>query len=160
MYVTAPSETMRAAPSVLLISLLVVACDLSSSKRLELSDCRARKLIRTDTCKGRDEGFQECRFYLRAGGVPNRSWCEELASSAHPSTSELPECDFDKPAAWAKVNCGIYRLPGKLTCYACVASKREAQRTYVYGYDAACSHGFEQVTCNYDPVRAGIELQK
>ena len=133
-----------------------VACD-PTLHRLSGADCKARRLARVDACAGEDESFQECKFYFRASGVPERSWCEALPS-APPSGGALPRCDWSAPAAWAPVSCALYNVHGAARCFGCFDSGAEASKTYMYAYDAHCDRGIEQVTCNFDPGQAGSKL--
>jgi hypothetical protein len=128
---------------------------LGSARRLSTTDCRARKLIRTDHCVGFDDSWIECKYYFRARGVPDRGWCQALAAISRAPASALPQCDFAAAGAWAPVSCAEYRFDSALRCFGCREGGNENNRTYVYAYDAACAVGIEQVTCNFDPQRVG-----
>lgn len=140
-----------------------LGCDSSSwgslgtSRKLSGTDCKPRKLTKMQTCAGEDHGFQECGFFFRATGVPDKSWCEALAAQAQAS-SPSPPCDWAKPAAWRPVACSTYNIHGAARCFSCSDSQPEAGKTYVYAYDANCDHGLEQVTCNVAAERAGADL--
>jgi len=110
------------------------------------------------TCTGEDHGFQECGFSFRAIGVPEKSWCEALVAENVASDGPLKRCNWDNPAAWTRVACAVYNVHGAARCFGCDDPQPEAGKTYVYAYDAACTHAVEQVTCNVDPVQAGAKL--
>jgi len=141
--------------------LLLSGCDsLFGPKALGKAECRPRKLTHVDACQGEDTTFQECHFYFRASGVPDRAWCEALAASAMTSAGGPPVCDFSKPAAWAKVSCTGYQVAKDWNCYECKADELESSRAYLYAYDPQCSRGSELVTCNYALQKAAARLAK
>ena len=153
-------------PRLLVVSLALLlgfGCDSNSSglmggvSTLSGTDCKPRKLTKMQTCTGEDHSFQECGFFFRASGVPDRSWCEALAAQAQGS-SPSPACDWNNPAAWRPVACATYNVHGAARCFSCADAQPEAGKTYVYAYDANCSRGIEQVTCNVDPIQAGVKL--
>jgi hypothetical protein len=133
-----------------------VGCDPTSSK-LSGADCKPRKLAKMQTCAGEDHGFQECGFFFRATGVPEKSWCAALGAQAQ-AGGPILRCDWGNPAAWRRVACATYNIHGSARCFVCSDSQPEAAKTYVYAYDANCSHGLEQVTCNVAAERAGVDL--
>jgi hypothetical protein len=135
------------------------ACDPTASKsKLSGADCKPRKLAQLQACAGEDHGFQERRFFFRASGVPERAWCEALPSVEPPPDGALDTCSWDTPRGWSPVACAKYNVQGAARCVACVVVEPEAARSYVYAYDASCSRGIEQVTCNFDAVEAGKKL--
>jgi hypothetical protein len=141
----------------LVLCLCSSSCDPASSKQSGV-DCRPRKLARVQACTGEDHGFQECRFFFRARGVPQRAWCEAMPSAAPLTDGALAPCRWDVPLTWSRVACAKYNVRGPASCFACVVAEPEAARTYVYAYDAGCGQGIEQVTCNFDAVEAGVKL--
>ncbi len=132
-------------------------CD-PTSRKLSGVDCKPRKLTKMQSCAGEDHGFQECSFFFRATGTPEKSWCEALGAPELVSESSLRRCDWTSPAAWQRVACATYNIHGAARCFACSESATEAAKTYVYAYDASCSHGVEQVTCNVGAAQAGVKL--
>jgi hypothetical protein len=141
----------------LVFCLCSVACDPTSSK-LTGKDCKPRKLMGLQACAGEDHGFQECRFFFRASGVPERAWCEAMPSAQPLTDGPLKPCSWETPRNWSHVSCSKYNVRGAASCFACVVAEHEAARSYVYAYDATCSRGIEQVTCNFDAVEAGAKL--
>ena len=112
--------------------------------------CKPQKMINQEECVGENKSFTECRFFFRAFGVPETQWCTQLKEQAS-SNIPIPACDFDHPQKWAKVSCSEYQFDEALDCYACNISQLESNRSYVYAYNADCSKGIEQVTCNTSP---------
>jgi len=130
---------------------------LSTTDKLSGSDCKPRKLVSTTSCAGEDRSFQECSFYHRAIGTPQRSWCEAMPSAA-PAGGALSRCSWDSTIGWTPVTCNTYNIHGAARCFACTAGGPEEALSYVFAYDAACRRGLEQVTCNADPAQAGLKL--
>jgi len=130
-------------------------CDKST---LSGSDCKPRKLVQLQSCSGEDHSFQECGFSFRATGVPDKRWCAGLTSAQPATATSLGRCDWVNPAAWTRVACASYNIHGVANCFACNDSAPEAAKTYVYAYDAGCTRGLEQVTCNVDAAQAGRKL--
>ena len=134
-----------------------LGCD-PTSRKLSGTDCRPRKLTKMQTCAGEDHGFQECGFFFRATGVPDRRWCEGFTAQEVAGEPRLRRCDWNSPAAWTRVSCATYNTHGAASCFACDDSAPEARKTYVYAYDATCTRGIEQVTCNVAAEGAGAGL--
>jgi len=144
-------------PAVLAVVLLATfGCD-PTTRKLSGTDCKPRKLVKMSACVGEDHSFQECSFFFRATGVPEKRWCEALATQESASDPSW-RCDWNNPAAWQHVPCADYNIHGAARCFACRDSAAEAAKTYVYAYDASCAHGIEQVTCNVDAPQAGAKL--
>lgn len=141
------------------LALLVTTSCNPLSRTLSGDDCKTRKLTHVDNCSGLDSGFQECRFYFRASGSPERPWCKSMSQIAKADAdAHLPTCDFSKPTSWSRVSCSSYNIVGAGGCYACIVDEPESRRTYLYAYTPDCARGIEQVTCNFDPHEASAKL--
>jgi hypothetical protein len=135
---------------------LMLGC-VETERKLTEQDCHTKKLESVDACNGLDDGFQECHFYFRALGTPNRDWCTRLQTSARTPEQGPMRCDFDKPETFTRVECATHGVFGNVDCYMCGAAATEATKAYVYAYRKDCSRGLEQVTCN---VRAEVAATK
>ena len=134
--------------SLLFTSLLILlACESDPTRGL----CYPKHIDPMTKCQGSNTSFQECRYYFRATGMPDQSWCRGIQQNSRQYT-ELPECDFSTPNSWGKVSCTPYGLDSALLCFGCSVNRPEAAQTYIYAYDEACSTGIEQVTCNIPPL--------
>lgn len=133
------------------------ACDPFPSRELTLADCKTRNLHSVESCRGHDDSFQECRYYFRAIGSGDGSWCGSLAQSAQPEGATT-RCDLSKAASWSRVNCASVGFAGDVDCYRCAQSAPEASRVYVQAYTRNCLRGAEQVTCNVPMDKARTEL--
>ena len=140
------------------VGIVIAGASTFGGQAVTRASCRPRNLTRVDACWGWDDSFQECHFYYGATGVPDPAFCKGLVSD-HDRSSESHDCTLDLPFGWAEVDCKKYSLDEWARCFACNVREPEAGRTYIYGYNEACSAAIEQVTCNFDARRAGEILR-
>jgi hypothetical protein len=140
------------------VSLASLACNLFKHEPLSFNDCKPRKLTRMSTCHGENSGFQECRFYFRATGTPDRAWCEALLAIPLATGQPPSVCEPSVAATWQHASCADYNIAGPAHCFLCPGTQGEARTTYLYAYSADCTQALEQVTCNYDPQQAASRL--
>jgi hypothetical protein len=142
----------------LLVCGLFVAANLfgGSAKFSKPEDCKT-PFVETKSCRGEDSSFQECYWFFRAEGVPDRAVCQSYLRRGAPPFPSARSCDARSPQGWQNIPCAGVRLSATSTCFACRVPEPEAARHYVQAFDSTCTQAILLAACNA-PIERAIAL--
>ncbi len=111
----------------------------------------------TTSCRGEDNGFQECHSFFRADGIPAPDVCRAFQRAASETIAIRDEdagaavrspCDETSPIGWERIACDGMGLRAGSLCFQCASGKLEESRLVLQAFDATCELATVVRTCN------------